>query len=119
VEMDVCNKYARTYFTYGNTEVARRGLPWRSGCYVGYVVARRMAERHSLNVLAHLRGAPLRSEIAEVLRQLSRQQIRLRKAIVSPDTLSMNWRWVGKWTLGLLHWQFDPLKCRTPYLSGG
>ena len=61
------------YFTYGSKEVARRGLPWRSGYYVGYVVAQRMAERHSLKGLAHLRGPSLRSEIAAVLRQLSRQ----------------------------------------------
>ncbi|MHB8721132.1 MAG: DUF2268 domain-containing putative Zn-dependent protease [Steroidobacteraceae bacterium] len=60
-----------TYFTYGREEVAQRGLPSRSGYYVGYVVAQRIAQRHSLNDLAHLRGPSLRREIGVVLQQLS------------------------------------------------
>jgi len=44
----------RTYFTYGNKAVTARGLPWRSGYYVGYLVAARLARRHTLSALAHL-----------------------------------------------------------------
>jgi uncharacterized protein YjaZ len=60
-----------TYFTYGREDVARRGLPWRSGYYVGYVVAQRVGQRHSLEGLAHLRGPSLRRDIGVVLQRLS------------------------------------------------
>ncbi len=59
------------YFTYGRKEVAQRGLPWRSGYYVGYIVARRIAQQHSLNELAHLQGDALRRAIGVVLQQLT------------------------------------------------
>ena len=61
-----------TYFTYGNPGVAARGLPWRSGYYVGDLVARRLARRHSLAALAHMQGPALHQEIANALLQLSR-----------------------------------------------
>jgi uncharacterized protein YjaZ len=58
------------YFTSGPT-AGRHGLPARSGYYVGYVVAGRLAEHHSLAALAHLRGAALHAEIAASLRELA------------------------------------------------
>jgi hypothetical protein len=60
-----------TYFTYGNESVARRGLPWRSGYYVGYRVAEQLALRHPLEELPHLKGAALHGEIEAALRQLA------------------------------------------------
>jgi hypothetical protein len=60
----------RTYFTSGNVEVARRGLPWRSGYYIGYLVAERLAHRFSLAQLAHLRGEEAHRLVLETLRQL-------------------------------------------------
>lgn len=60
-----------TYFTYGNGDVARRGLPWRSGYYVGFLVARQLAQRHSLDALAHMQGPELHREITIALRRLS------------------------------------------------
>jgi hypothetical protein len=60
-----------TYFTYGNKEVARRGLPWRSGYYVGYRVAETLARRHSLDALVHLKGPRLRAEIGRALQELA------------------------------------------------
>jgi hypothetical protein len=61
-----------TYFTYGNQEVAHRGLPWRSGYYVGYLVAQDLARHHSLNALAHMKGRELHQQINDVLRQLAK-----------------------------------------------
>ncbi len=63
-----------TYFTYGNETVARRGLPWRSGYYVGYRVAAQLALRHPIQELAHLKGDPLHAEIEAALRQLAVQK---------------------------------------------
>jgi uncharacterized protein YjaZ len=60
-----------TYFTYGNESVARRGLPWRSGYYVGYRVAEQLALRHPIEELPHLKGAALHGEIEAALRQLA------------------------------------------------
>jgi hypothetical protein len=60
-----------TYFTYGNKDVSRRGLPWRSGYYLGYRVAERLARRHPLEALVHLKGAPLRAEIGQTLAELA------------------------------------------------
>ncbi len=58
-----------TYFTSGPT-AGKHALPARAGYYVGYVVAQRLAERHSLNALAHLKGDALHDEIADTLRVL-------------------------------------------------
>ena len=63
----------RTYFTYGDPKVTARGLPWRSGYYVGFLVAKDLGRRHSLRDLAHLKGAPLEAEIRQALQRLSGQ----------------------------------------------
>jgi len=55
----------------GGPAAGRHGLPIRSGYYVGYIVVERLAERHSLVALAHLRGAALHDEIASSLRELA------------------------------------------------
>jgi hypothetical protein len=62
-----------SYFTFGSGEVTPRGLPWRCGYYVGYVVAQRLAQRHSLVELAHLKGPSLHREISVVLQRLSQR----------------------------------------------
>ena len=61
----------RTYFTSGGAEVTRQGLPWRSGYYVGYLVAERLAHRFSLAQLAHLTGEAAHRLVLETLRRLS------------------------------------------------
>jgi uncharacterized protein YjaZ len=61
----------RTYFTYGNPKVKERGLPWRSGYYVGFLVAQRLAVGHSLQELAHLQGKDLRDRIGRVLQDMA------------------------------------------------
>lgn len=61
----------RTYFTYGNPKVKERGLPWRSGYYVGFLVAQRLAVGHSLQELAHLNGEDLRDRIGRVLQNMA------------------------------------------------
>jgi hypothetical protein len=58
------------YFTT-NPKTDRHGIPPRAGYYVGYVVARRLAARHTLAELVHLRGEPLHSAIADTLRELA------------------------------------------------
>ncbi len=60
----------RTYFTSGGAEVTQRGLPWRSGYYIGYLVAERLAHRFSLAQLAHLRNGEAHRLVLETLRQL-------------------------------------------------
>lgn len=59
------------YFTTGPA-AGKHGIPARAGYYVGYVVAQRLAERHSLNALAHLKGEALHDEIARTLDELAR-----------------------------------------------
>jgi uncharacterized protein YjaZ len=59
------------YFLYGNRAASEAGLPWRSGYYVGYLVARRLGQRRSLNQLAHLQGNALRDQVAEALDELA------------------------------------------------
>ena len=61
-----------TYFTSGNADVARRGLPWRSGYYIGYLVAERLGQRFSLAQLAHLRDGEAHRLVLETLQQLQR-----------------------------------------------
>jgi hypothetical protein len=61
-----------TYFTFGSKAVAARGLPWRSGYYIGYRVAQKLARRHSLDALAHLKGDALHAEIVAALQELAR-----------------------------------------------
>ena len=60
----------RTYFSY-DPRREQRGIPPRAGYYVGYVVARRLAARHTLYELAHLKGEELHREIEQTLRELA------------------------------------------------
>ena len=64
-------KTYNTYFNYGDPQVSALGLPWRSGYYVGYLVARQLANTHSLDQLAHLHGDHLKNLIAAELRKLA------------------------------------------------
>lgn len=61
----------RTYFTYGNKAVAARGLPWRSGYYIGYLVAARLARRHTLGQLAHMPPRQVHALIRDALREMA------------------------------------------------
>ena len=61
----------RTYFTYGNKAVAARGLPWRSGYYIGYLVAERLARRHTLGQLAHMPPRQVHALIRDALREMA------------------------------------------------
>jgi hypothetical protein len=66
----------RTYFTSGRADVTRRGLPWRSGYYIGYLVAERLAHRFSLAQLAHLRNGDAHRLVLEALQQVQRDGVR-------------------------------------------
>ena len=66
MDEDLFNRYFTT-----NPKTDRHGIPPRAGYYVGYVVARRLAARHTLAELAHLRGESLHSAIADTLRELA------------------------------------------------
>lgn len=59
------------FFEGGDASAQARGWPARSGYYLGYLVAERLARRHSLPELAHLQGPALRREIGEVLAALA------------------------------------------------
>jgi hypothetical protein len=59
------------YFEYGNPSAKAAGLPWRSGYYVGYLVAKRLARGMTLPALAHLRGDDLHARIAASLDELA------------------------------------------------
>ena len=61
----------RTYFTYGNKAVAARGLPWRSGYYVGYLVATRLGRRFTLGELAHMPPRRVHDLIRDALRGMA------------------------------------------------
>jgi hypothetical protein len=58
------------YFQYHDATATARGVPWRAGYYVGYLVARDLGRSRSLNELAHLQGEPLRRAIGESLARL-------------------------------------------------
>jgi hypothetical protein len=60
------------FFEYGDPTAQRLGLPWRSGYYLGYLVARHLGETRSLEQLAHLKGPRLRRAIGQVLEALSK-----------------------------------------------
>jgi hypothetical protein len=59
------------FFQYGDPEAERLGWPSRSGYYVGYLLARDLARRHTLAELPHLNGPSLRQEIGEALRRFA------------------------------------------------
>jgi len=58
-------------FTYGGREAVRRGLPWRAGYYVGFLVAQDLGRNRSLPTLARLSGNALEREIEASLRHLA------------------------------------------------
>ena len=62
------------YFEYGSTSAEAAGLPSRSGYYLGYRVAGRLAKEATLPELAHLRGDALRARIAAALDELSSEK---------------------------------------------
>jgi len=66
MDEDLFNRYFTT-----NPRMERHGIPPRAGYYMGYVVARRLAARHTLAELVHLQGEPLHSAIADTLRELA------------------------------------------------
>jgi len=72
VQLDVVDAatFAR-FFEGGDASARALGWPARSGYYLGYLVAERLAQRHTLPELAHLQGAALRREIGEVLSALA------------------------------------------------
>ncbi len=61
----------RVYFTYGDPAVAKAGLPWRSGYYAGFLVARELGRKHSLQALAHMSGPALRQCIRRILEEMA------------------------------------------------
>jgi hypothetical protein len=61
----------RLYFTYGNKAAVERKLPWRSGYYVGFLVARDLGRHRSLAALARLKGRALERLIAQSLARLA------------------------------------------------
>jgi hypothetical protein len=63
-------KLFAAFFLYQDPAAAQAGWPSRSGYYLGYLVARRLAEHHTLPELAHLSGPQLRQEIGEALKAL-------------------------------------------------
>ena len=67
----VDTKTYNTYFSYGDPQVSKRGLPWRSGYCIGFLIAKELAKTHSLDQLAHLRSDQLKQMIVTELRKMS------------------------------------------------
>ena len=67
VDADVFGRF----FSYGDPTAQRLGQPWRSGYYLGYLVAQRLGEHRTLAELAHLQGPALRAEIGQALADLA------------------------------------------------
>jgi len=65
-----------TFFEYGDRRAKNLGFPYRSGYYIGYLVARNLAANHTILELAHLHESSLRSEIAAALLKLQTQYAR-------------------------------------------
>jgi hypothetical protein len=61
----------RLLFTYGGKDATKAGLPWRSGYYLGYLVAAELGKTRPLTALAHLRGAILRKAIEAALTKIA------------------------------------------------
>lgn len=55
------------FFEYGDAHAKQQGRPWRSGYYLGYLVAQRLGAHRTLSELAHLQGPALRREIGDAL----------------------------------------------------
>jgi hypothetical protein len=60
------------FFEYGDKTAAARGIPWRSGYYIGYLVARELGRTHTLEQLAHMQGPELRRDIRQALETLAK-----------------------------------------------
>lgn len=59
------------FFEYGDPSAQRLEQPFRSGYYVGYLVAHRLGEHRTLAQLAHLQGPALREEIGRTLNEFA------------------------------------------------
>ena len=59
------------FFKYGDTHAKQLGRPWRSGYYMGYLIARRLGTHRTLPELAHLQGPALRREIGDALAEMA------------------------------------------------
>jgi hypothetical protein len=62
------------FFEYGDKTAAARGIPWRSGYYIGYLVARDLGRTQTLEQLAHMQGPELRKDIRQALESLTNDQ---------------------------------------------
>lgn len=72
VHFDEVNaKTFNTYFSMGSAARAPNGYPWRSGYYVGYLVAQDLGRRRSLHQLALMHGPLLEAEIRKALQRLA------------------------------------------------
>jgi hypothetical protein len=60
------------YFTFGSEEARSRGLPYRSGYYVGFLIARELGRHRSVSALARLKGPALRHAVETELYRLAR-----------------------------------------------
>jgi hypothetical protein len=57
-------------FTYGGPQAPVLGLPWRSGYYVGFLVAADLGKTRTIDQLAHLQGPMLHDLIRETLAKI-------------------------------------------------
>jgi hypothetical protein len=64
-------------FTYGGPQAPVLGLPWRSGYYVGFLVAAELGKTRTVDQLAHLRGPMLYDLIGETLGKIAKPGYRL------------------------------------------
>jgi hypothetical protein len=62
--------YARFFHGRRPAEAESPDIPPRSGYYLGYLVAERLARQHDLQWLAHAKTKSLRAEIEQALRQI-------------------------------------------------
>jgi hypothetical protein len=60
------------FFMGGSARAKALARPYRTGYYMGYLVARRLGERYTLPELARLQGPALRSEIGAALAEMAR-----------------------------------------------
>ena len=58
----------QAFFLGGNT---RKDLPPRSGYYVGFLIARKLGQSHSLQQLAQMNGESLRSTVRQMLQKMA------------------------------------------------
>jgi hypothetical protein len=63
-------------FTYGGPQAPALGLPWRSGYYVGFLVAAELGKTRTIDQLAHLKGPVLHDLIRETLTKIGAKDYR-------------------------------------------